>query len=191
MASQVRARQAPDYSRSNVDVNVTTSPPASASLKKGDASPPASSPQTPTTAPLSPPDSALTRFVLNPIRMLSFLLSLALIDRRNRSYRVQQHTYVSPTFFGRVKQALLSPWQELEPYRDSSSLRAAGDDRNRGSRRDEESWTWKKKHRKMMRLEVRDALIIRKRVVFVLILAGILVGTFTVMAVKTIWGWFP
>jgi len=126
--------------------------------------------------------------------MISFLLSLALIDRRNRSYRIQQHAYVPPTLFGRIKQALFSPWQDPEPYRNFNPASGygaqggVGDDGGGKKRKEEAHWTWKRQHRKMMRLEVKDALEIRKRVVVGLVMLGVLSGVAGVLAVKRLWG---
>ncbi len=112
-----------------------------------------------------PPKSLMTRFIFTPIRMISFLISLALIGRRNQSYRVQQQTYTDPSIFSRMKQALFSLWQDAEPYPATQTTGVGpGDDRSK-RRREEDLWTLKKKHRKMMRMEIKDALEMRKRVV--------------------------
>ncbi|KAI9842455.1 MAG: hypothetical protein M1837_007124 [Sclerophora amabilis] len=158
-------------------------------------------------------DGLFTRFLIAPLTFLSFLLSLALIDRCNRVSRASLHA-ASPlprSFLGRIGSALRSLWATEEPY---ASQRAAAGGAGAGPRRNaaqatavgekeggsaekkrdevreggqKDVWTWKTKHRRMMRLEISEALEVRQRVV-----VGLLVGLVAVVvavAVMARWAW--
>ena len=90
-----------------------------------------------------------------------------------------------------MKQALSSPWQDPEPYSDPGSVAQiasgehAGDDWKK--RKEEDQWTMTKKHRKMMKMEIKDALEIRKRVVVGLVLLSVLSGVAGVLVVAILW----
>lgn len=123
--------------------------------------------------------------------MISFLLSLALIDHRNRTYRVQQHTYAQSSVFGRMKQALSSPWRDSEPYVDMYSAAQGAGSESTGEdlekRKEKERWTMKKKHRKMMKMEIKDALVMRIRVVVALLFLVVLSGVVGVLMISMLW----
>ncbi|KAI9715748.1 MAG: hypothetical protein M1812_005746 [Candelaria pacifica] len=123
-------------------------------------------------------DNIVTRLIITPILFLSFILSLFLVDRRNTSYRTTQHPSPPPTtLLAKLKHALVSPWQDAEPYRS-------------GNHQDgkEEKWRLHSKHRKMMRMEVSDAFELRGKVVVGIVVFGLLAGLGVLVCGWWIWG---
>ncbi|QSZ35360.1 hypothetical protein DSL72_008230 [Monilinia vaccinii-corymbosi] len=111
------------------------------------------------TFPEAPKESAVVRFIIAPVTFISFLISLFLVDRRNSSLRLHQHsqprTYPD-TFLGRVRESLHKlvftpqPYAYIEsPHRGQN---AAGE-----RKREEEPWHWRTKQKKMIKMEVSDA----------------------------------
>lgn len=90
-----------------------------------------------------------------------------------------------------MKKALSSPWQSQGSYSGPDSpvqiagIERTGDDWEK--RKEAERWTMKKKHRKMMKMEIKDALEIRKQVVVGLVLLSVLSGIGGVLVITMLW----
>ncbi|OJD31072.1 fe-containing alcohol protein [Diplodia corticola] len=129
-------------------------------------------------------EPALKKLVLTPLLFASFIISLFLVDRRNRAYRLAEHPPSrSPPWW-----SYFSPWQWLdpEPYRhmpnstwqDASASGASGADGGvpgidgraelDGGRQADRPWFVSKMHRKVVRLEFREAFEMRRRVLVAL-----------------------
>lgn len=112
--------------------------------------------------------------------MISFLLSLCIVDRQQRAWRVAQHQPDSGSWW-----KMLSPWWNAEPYQsphDSTWGHAVQvDGLSHGAHGnvpattvDTVHWHTRKKHRKMAKLTLSDALDMRGRMAFALVAAGLL-----------------
>lgn len=116
--------------------------------------------------------------------MISFLLSLFIVDRQQRAWRVAQHEHHMDPWWKR-----LSPWiwYHAEPYQShhdstwqhavpatSPSGEAYGSVPAPASAVEAESWYTHKKHRKMAKLELSDAWDMERSMAFVLVTAGLL-----------------
>ena len=112
--------------------------------------------------------------------MTSFLLSLFLVNRRDRQRRAAAHP--SPSSASASLASYLSPraWLDPEPYQDPASTAW----RRAGARADEKSWFLTKKHRAMTRLEVGDALEMRGSVIKGMVAAAVLLVVGAVIAIR-------
>ncbi|ESZ96263.1 hypothetical protein SBOR_3318 [Sclerotinia borealis F-4128] len=126
--------------------------------------------------PEAPKESAV--LIIAPITFISFIISLFLIDRRNSSLRIHQHseprTYPD-TFLGRIQGYLHrlifkpQPYAYVKsPYRDQN---AEGD-----RKREQEPWHWHTKQKKMMKMEVSDAFKLRQWVVVGMAVVAVVMG---------------
>ncbi|KAA8577174.1 hypothetical protein EYC84_007170 [Monilinia fructicola] len=126
-------------------------------------SPARRSPASPT-FPEAPKESAVVRFIIAPITFISFLISLFLIDRRNSSLRLHQHsqprTYPD-TFVGRIREFLHKLVFKPQPYAYIKSP-SRGPNAEGDKQREEEPWHWRTKQKKMMKMEVADAFKLRQ-----------------------------
>ncbi|KAF1814973.1 hypothetical protein P152DRAFT_480087 [Eremomyces bilateralis CBS 781.70] len=124
-------------------------------------------------------DSCLTHLILTPLYFTSFLLSLLLVDRRDREYRVSEHSTPS------TPHAWHSRW-DPEPYQQpgDSTWQSSHSRPNIGpggkvSGRDHEHrrlgkiqtgrWYVREMHRKVMRMEVTEAFEMRGEVMVALV----------------------
>lgn len=113
--------------------------------------------------------------------MVSFLLSLFYVDYQQRSWRLSQHPAASPES---LWTRLTHPsWLDPQPYQDPINSTWNCDSRGAAPQMVPEpahqGWYSRKKHRAMAKLEISDALEMRKTVVFALAAWGIL-GLFAV-----------
>lgn len=137
--------------------------------------------------PVPPPLASLTstQLLLTPLTMISFLISLSLVDRQQRQWRLSQHSSAESA----------SPWFHFtspEPYqhsndgtwKHSSNVPSQNVEANtfRG-------WYRQKKHRAMAKMEINDALEMRRRVLFAFV-AWALLGLFALTyATRRMYGW--
>jgi hypothetical protein len=142
-------------------------------------------------------DSTYAKLISAPLFFLSFLLSLAFIDRQNRYYRVTQHPPQPPRSFWARFVAPWSSWWDPEPYQDPNNgtwrqrekpLSGEGDGAPPEVKR-KKRWYAMKNHRQLARMEVAEAFEIAGRVKAVV--AGVfVVGTLGVgWVVKMIYQW--
>ncbi|KAL1635684.1 hypothetical protein SLS58_010122 [Diplodia intermedia] len=126
------------------------------------------------------------QLVLTPFLFASFIISLFLVDRRSRAYRLAEH----PAPRGSSWLTYFSPWQWLDPqpypyqnptnstWQDANAGKAQGSDGgisgvngqadlDRGKRADKQ-WFIGKKHRKVARLEFMEAFEMRGRIMLAL-----------------------
>ncbi|KAB8302084.1 hypothetical protein EYC80_005535 [Monilinia laxa] len=140
-------------------------------------SPARRSPASPT-FPEAPKESAVVRFIIAPITFISFLISLFLIDRRNSSLRLHQHsqprTYPN-TFFGRIKEFLHKLVFKPQPYAYIKSP-YRGQNAEGDKQREEEPWHWRTKQKKMMKMEVSDAFKLRQWVLVGMAVVATMLG---------------
>lgn len=132
---------------------------------------------TPVSSPLASPgspasqgegdESALKKLVLTPLLFASFVISLFLVDRRNRAYRLAEHppsrasswrTYFSPR-----------QWLDPQPYQNpaNSTWEAHGSDGDDEPDRGKQ-WVVGKKHRNVARLEFSEAFEMRGKIMVAL-----------------------
>jgi hypothetical protein len=125
---------------------------------------------------------------MTPLIVVSFVLSLVFVEHRNRARRVSAGNYNSDSWVTSFRN-----WLDPEPYQDpsnSSPWRQPADSVSdkQGTHSENHRWFARKKHRKMAKLQLTDALEMRGSVmIFVLgcFVAGVLaVG----WAVKRIFG---
>jgi len=138
-------------------------------------------------------ESLLTRIILTPVLFISFLLSLFLVNYRNRARRTEAHspgfsllTYLAP-----------SSWLDPEPYQDPDDSTwgrrgtighvephdaigprpdEPGEEKPK-QRKKKKSWHLNRKIRKMAKLEIGDALEMRGRMIVVmLVVLGLTCG---------------
>ena len=121
--------------------------------------------------------------------MASFIISLFMIDRSQRQWRLSQHATGSESFWFRWTH---SSWLDPEPYQDlrdgtwKHNPKAAAQN---GSDTTYRGWYTRKKHRAMAKMEISDAFEMRRRVIFAL-LAWALLGIFAVTyAARHMYGW--
>jgi hypothetical protein len=114
-----------------------------------------------------PIDHAL-QTLLSPLLFVSFLISLFLVERRDRAYRVSQHPDAAP----RSLWSRYSPlnWIDPEPYQDSTDRtwrredtdatrrNPATDGRPHTPKKENRSWFRGKKHRAVAKMEFSDAI---------------------------------
>lgn len=135
-------------------------------------------------------DSTFTKLVSAPLFFLSFLLSLAFIDRQNRFYRVAQHPPQPPRSFWARFTAPLSNWWDPEPYQDPD--KGTWQHRERPSSgegsgvlagvKKKERWYATKNHRKLASMEVAKAFEITGR------MKAVVAGVFGVGTLFVGWG---
>ncbi|THX01051.1 hypothetical protein D6D17_06293 [Aureobasidium pullulans] len=127
-------------------------------------------------------DSLLSQIVLGPLTMISFLFSLCVVDSRQRAWRISQHQHDSGPWWKK-----LSPWTwwNAEPYQspqDSTWQHAVpatttldgADGTVPASAVNTDHWHTRKKHRKMARLTLSDAIDMREGMAIMLVTAALL-----------------
>jgi len=122
-----------------------------------------------------PDQSLITRLIISPLIFVSFIVSLFLVERQDRSRRVAEHPPTNNTFWSRISFShLLDP----EPYQDpqDSTWRHAKpngasvqDNKGDVPHPDKKRWFRHKKHRKMAKLEFSDAFELRGTVMMCLV----------------------
>ncbi|KAF2015725.1 hypothetical protein BU24DRAFT_408920 [Aaosphaeria arxii CBS 175.79] len=145
-------------------------------------------------------DSLVTQLFVTPILFSSFIISLTIINLRDRAYRFAEHNPTANTMLSWVSP---SAWLDPEPYQDPIDSR--WEHRNAdgthvapnavlnptqssgGGARKTRSWHLRKKIRKITKMEVSDAFEMRKRVIVVMVSLWILMGFGVVYSVKWTW----
>lgn len=112
----------------------------------------------------------LYQLVVAPLSMISFLLSLFVIDQRNQTWRMAQHSNPE-TIWARLSSFFFFPPQS-QPYPADGRSEA----RQKGTWSDDShaSWYLHTKRRAMAKLEISDAFELRGRVVVALFVAMLL-----------------
>ncbi|KAF2474575.1 uncharacterized protein BDR25DRAFT_311042 [Lindgomyces ingoldianus] len=172
-----------------------------------------SPPSSPKGEPQEEQESLVTRIVISPILFTSFLLSLFLINRRDRVRRTTSYpkpskssTLSLPTYLSHFSP---SAWIDPEPYQDLSSsawdardsthiephsvLTNASPSIQLQTTNKRRSWHLNKKIRKVAKLEISDAFELRGRVILILVSAIVLVAVGLLlglrwMVVRVVWG---
>jgi hypothetical protein len=110
---------------------------------------------------------------MTPLVFVSFVLSLFLVERRDRSWRVSQHTASSESLWSKLS---LWNWLDPEPYQNPDSTwrhsKPASDAQDPGfdtASPGRPQWFTRKKHRKMAKMHLGDALEMRATVMWSLI----------------------
>jgi hypothetical protein len=130
------------------------------------------------------PDSLYSTLILAPLLFTSFLLSLFLVDRQNRAYRVSAHPSSSSAAGAWLSRIAPSKWWDPEPYEIVYDESAAGSAKPR-----KQPWYIKKKHRKIAKFEVNEAFELRTRVIvsMVVIMLALVIGA--AFGLKQIYDW--
>ncbi|KAF2405556.1 hypothetical protein EJ06DRAFT_30117 [Trichodelitschia bisporula] len=100
-------------------------------------------------------DPFFTKLVLAPLHFVSFLVSLAWIERSSRSYRASERSSPSSNWSPRN-------WLSPEPYQSSNKDVSSSEGEGK------QSWFLRRKHRKMLKFHVGRALELRAPVMAVL-----------------------
>ena len=125
-------------------------------------------------------DSLLANIITTPLLFVSFLFSLFLVDRHNRSYRVSEHTHntSSSSFWSRIS---LRSWLDPEPYQDpaDTTWQRQLSDEYEGTnaavlRPDRRRWVTRKKHRRIAKMEFSEAFEMRGTVMLCFIAVAVL-----------------
>lgn len=132
----------------------------------------------------------LVQLILTPLNMITFVLSLSVIDFRQRQWRLSQHASDHETFWFQ-----LTYWSSLlhpEPYQDSRDSTWKHNDKTALQSPPNtafQGWYTQKKHRAVTKMEISDAFEMRGRV-FVALLAWAAVGVFGLtFVVKRLYRW--
>jgi hypothetical protein len=118
---------------------------------------------------------------MTPLVFTSFILSLLLVDRRYRTWRLSEHPPPNSTFWSRIS---LRSWLDPEPYQDPTDTtwqNSSDDNKGHVPHPNRAKWFMQKKHRKVTRLEVSEAFDMSGRVM-------VFVGSLLVMGVLGL-GW--
>ncbi|KAF2764824.1 hypothetical protein EJ03DRAFT_15276 [Teratosphaeria nubilosa] len=122
----------------------------------------------------------LAELVLAPITMIAFLVSLFVIERRDRRWRLSEHTPGPRSWWW---------WLEPEPYQDSNRSVPAQSGQNINRSPSLGGWYRRKKHRAMARLEVSDAFEMSGRIMIALF-ALLCLGFITIaFAARRLYDW--
>jgi hypothetical protein len=129
---------------------------------------------------------------MTPLIVVSFILSLVVVEHRNRARRVSANSSNNESWG-----ASLRNWLDPEPYQDPSDSTwgqsASSDSGKQGTdgavpHSTKHRWFTRKKHRKMARLQLTDALELRGAVL-ICVLGFFVTGVLAVgWAVKTAFG---
>jgi hypothetical protein len=134
------------------------------------------------------PDAKELQLIMTPLITVSFILSLVLVERRDRTWRVSEHATARNSIWSG---AFLRNWLDPEPYQDpTDSTWQHSENTDTGNQPiagavpqpGRNRWFTRKKHRKMAKMQLGDAFEMRGAVMISLI--GILL--FSVVAL----GWF-
>ncbi|KAF2134205.1 hypothetical protein P153DRAFT_363183 [Dothidotthia symphoricarpi CBS 119687] len=171
------------------------------SFEKFAATPLPSSPSGSTDDAEDKQEPLFTRVILTPVLVTSFILSLFLINTRNRALRVEANSSPS-SLLSYLLPATSEPYQDHNDskwshrssagYHEPSSTIAPKDGREKGKKK-KKSWHLHKKIRKVAKLEVSDALEMRGRVIAVMLVILVLgsVGLWVSIrwAIASLSGW--
>lgn len=138
-------------------------------------------------------ESFVTHFFLPPIMMVSFLLSLFVVDRNQRAWRRSQHGSSSSSYFS--IQPILS-WLDPEPYQepqDSTWQTDAPATTSDGGvpaaiKPKSEHWVHGK-HRRLAKLTLGDALEMRGRVAIMMCAWALCGLAGTIWSLRTMYYW--
>lgn len=108
----------------------------------------------------------MRQFIVAPITMVSFLLSLCIVNRQERAWRVAQHDGG-----GLSRLTRLTRWFNSEPYRDSAHVDtpSAGTSDAANLQVNPDVWYTRKKHREMTSLRLREAFGLQHKIAILLI----------------------
>ncbi|KAF2759321.1 hypothetical protein EJ05DRAFT_499734 [Pseudovirgaria hyperparasitica] len=148
--------------------------------------PPTSTTDQPTTE--TPKQALIIKLLLTPLLTTTFILSLLYTNTRDRTIRASHapHATKPPSLFSSIFSSSSSSLAAAEPYQrpaDSTwdvDSTGSGDDGKKGG----DVWVMRKKHRKMARLQIGDALEGMRVVVRVLGVLGC-----AAVVVLGVWGW--
>lgn len=112
--------------------------------------------------------------------MISFLLSLSLVDLQQRHWRLSQHSSTDPE----STWSRFTSWLAPEPYtwKHDSDPTAQNADTFSG-------FYTRKKHRAMAKMEISDAFDMRRRVLFAFAAWAVLGFVALVYATRRMYGW--
>lgn len=125
------------------------------------------------------------QLIVTPLTMISFIFSLVLIDRQQRQWRLSQHSSEATAGWSRA-------WLDPEPYQAPAVPEQANEKAapaKGGNDTTYSGWYTRKKKRAIARMEISDALEMRKRVAFALFVWSALVLWGSAYVLKCIYGW--
>ena len=120
--------------------------------------------------------------------MISFILSLAVIDRQQAKWRLSQHSQAPESLWHRLTHW---SWLHPEPYQDARDSTWKHIDSASGQippNADFQGWYARKKHRAVAKIEISDAFEMRARVVAALLAWVVICGAVLIYAVKRMFG---
>jgi hypothetical protein len=143
-----------------------------------------------------------SKFILIPLTTISFILSLSLVDFRDRTYRAREHS--SRPNSGGWSLNELRQWLDPEPYSepetdewlpltDSSQYQVTGLEYNGNEPYIKEhggqKWVRRKKHRAVAKMQLGDAWDLRRSIMVMLLLCVLLICGLVVYGLKRAWNW--
>jgi hypothetical protein len=130
----------------------------------------------------------LFKIIISPLLAASFIVSLFLVQRRDRAWRVSQHSSNA-----NAHASFWSRWIDPEPYQESSKATNSGDGTTENDPMKEndksKSWFIKKKHRKTAKYMIEDAWDRTGTVEVLIIGAAVVVVTGTAWGLKILYAW--
>jgi hypothetical protein len=118
--------------------------------------------------------------------MISFVLSLFLIDRQQRQWRLSQHISSSrPSWWTRATHWSYDP----QPYQDQNSTWQRHDKPGQQNDHSHRAWFARKQHRAIAKMEIGDALEMRNRVIVALAAWAVVGLAALYYATKALYGW--
>jgi len=135
--------------------------------------------------------SLLVDLVLTPLNMVTFILSLFLVDQQQARWRLSQRASTTPTWRSQW------PYFHAEPYQDSgtstwghSKKSSSSSDRPAAQRTGSfQGWYARKKKGAIAKLEIGDALEMRSRVLVALIAWTVLGSLALFYAARRVYSW--
>lgn len=121
--------------------------------------------------------------------MLSFLLSLSVVDLQQRRWRTSQHSIGHESFWFRLTHP---SWLNSEPYQDSRDSTWKQTDKRGTWNTGEDAfhgWYGRKKKRAIAKMEFGDAFELRGRVIYALLAWTLISGLALTYAAQRAYAW--
>ncbi|KAL1304633.1 hypothetical protein AAFC00_003597 [Neodothiora populina] len=134
-------------------------------------------------------NSLYEKALVVPITMISFLLSLCFVTRQERAWRVAQHdngaaSWIRRWFYSEPYQDLNSPTAQSGSCKGTDVSAALHASLPAGAEDSENWYTWRKKHRKMAKLQLKNAFAMQHTVAMILVAGALFSLIFVVWALR-------
>lgn len=137
-------------------------------------------------------DLCTAKLILTPLTMVSFILSLFIVDHQQRAWRISQHQSDSSSSLW-YKISHLS-WLDPEPYQDSrdstwKTQSAGQSNQHAPPSNDKQSWYGRKFHRTMAKLEIGDAFEMKERIMLAVVFWALFAMMVFAWCIRLLYGW--